>query len=95
MTMTAAGIPVRHIAGGRELRKYNNGYWYIRLTDAEFEEWVGTHWSRYVTFHKWKIWMHYGEYYTEDEARYKYLDGDQDNIRITNIGIRLRNGTWV
>lgn len=94
MEFNANGTPIRHISGGRELRQYQ-GYWYIHLTPREREEWPGIHWSGYVLYHKYKIWMHYGEWYGVEDAIYKYLDGNRDNIRITNIGVRFRDGTWL
>jgi hypothetical protein len=87
------GTPIRYISGGRELRWYC-GYWHIRLSDREMGEWPGVHWHRWVLFHKWKYWTKYGEWYGRDEATYRYLDKDPDNIRITNIGVLLRSGEW-
>ena len=91
---TEYGTPVRFISGGRELRQYQ-GYWYVCLTKKELEEWPGIHWNGYVLVHKWKYWLKYGEWYGQEEARYRYLDGDRDNIRITNIGVRCNDGTWL
>ncbi|MEX3929786.1 hypothetical protein AB4Y36_38245 [Paraburkholderia sp. BR10936] len=85
--------PIRYISGGRELRQYQD-YWYIRLTHKELADWPGVHWHGYVLVHKWKIWALYGEWYGQDEARYCYLDGDRDNIRVTNIGLRRVGGDW-
>jgi|SRR5215469_140889 len=82
----------RFIADGskkRELRKYA-GYWFIMLTHSEQLEYPGNSWSGYVLFHKWKWWVKYGEWYGREEGIYHYLDGDRDNIRITNIGVRFR-----
>jgi hypothetical protein len=79
--------PIRFISGKRELRKYQ-GYWYVRLTPRELDEWPGVHWNGYVLVHKWKIWVRYGEWYGGDEARYYYVDGDRDNIRLTNFSVR-------
>src|SRR5215469_18365791 len=78
------GTPIRHIAGGRELRQYQ-GYWYIYLTPRERESYPGIHWSGYALYHKYKWWLKYGEWFGGDEARYYYADGDRNNIRITNI----------
>jgi hypothetical protein len=88
------GTPVRFISGGRELRQYQ-GYWYVCLTKNELKDWPGIHWNGYVLVHKWKYWLKYGEWYGRDEAMYRYLDGDQNNIRITNIGVRFHDGTWL
>lgn len=86
------GTPIRHISGGRELRQYQ-GYWHIRLTKEELEEWPGVHWNGYTLAHKWKYWLKYGEWYGVEDARYYYIDGDRDNLRITNIGLLFRDGT--
>lgn len=88
MTFNQNGTPIRYISGGRELRNYQ-GYWYIRLTQAELKEWPGVHWTGCVLIHKYKWWKQYGEWFGQHEARYKYIDGDQDNIRITNIAIKF------
>lgn len=86
--MSTQTAELRYIAGGREIRKYSNGYWYIRLTDVEMEEYPGTSWSGYVVIHKWKWWVKYGEHYWYNEGSYRYADGNQDNIRITNITVK-------
>jgi hypothetical protein len=91
------GTPIRFITHNgkkRELRQYQ-GYWYIILTPGELEDWEGVHWHGYVLVHKWKYWVKYGEWYGRDEAMYRYLDGDRDNIRITNIGVLTRAGEWL
>jgi hypothetical protein len=93
-TINENGTPIRHIAGGRELRRYA-GYWFVCLTAKELEDWPGNSWSGYVLVHKWKYWLKYGEWYGREDGMYRYLDGDTDNIRITNIGIKLRNGEWL
>lgn len=72
---------------GRQLVKYH-GYWYIVLTKKELEEWPGVHWSGYVLYHKWLWWKHYGEWYGREIATYRYLDGDRDNVRVSNIGVK-------
>jgi hypothetical protein len=84
------GTPLRLIWVGnrqRELRQYQ-GYWYIILTPREMEEWPGIHWNGYVLYHKYKWWKTHGEWFPGTEMRYCYVDGDRDNIRITNIDLR-------
>jgi hypothetical protein len=88
------GTPTRTISGGRVLVQYQ-GYWYIRLTPSEVEDYPGVHWNRYVLIHKWKWWLKYGEWFGIEEATYRYLDKDRDNIRITNIGVLTRDGVWL
>jgi hypothetical protein len=83
------GTPIRYISGGRELRQYQ-GYWYVILTKDELNAWPGIHWNGYVLFHKWKIWKVYGLWYGVEEAIYRYLDGNRDNIRLSNIGVLNR-----
>ena len=80
---------------GRTLYKFSGGYWFIILTPAEREEYPGCTWSGYVLYHKWAWWKKYGEWYGRDTATYRYLDGDKDNIRITNIGVKaIRCQEW-
>ncbi len=93
MQVNENGTPIR-FTYGRELRCYQ-GYWFAILTPEEIQNWPGNHWNGYVLFHKWRYWLKYGEWYGREEATYHYLDGDRDNIRITNIGVLLRNGNWL
>lgn len=86
MTMTATA-PVRYISGGRELRLYA-GYWFVRLTPSEMAEYPGGTWTGYILAHKWKVWKSRGVWYSRDEAMYRFLDGNPDNLRITNIGVK-------
>jgi hypothetical protein len=89
------GTPVRYISGGRELRQYQ-GYWYIILTKSELAAWPGIHWNGYVLFHKWKIWEKYGIWYGVEHGFYRYMDGDKNNIRLSNIGLKDRvTKEWV
>jgi len=93
--VNAQGTPIRYISGGRELRQYQ-GYWYVRLTAKELEDYPGVNWSGYVLVHKWKWWLKHGEWFGQHEARYRYLDGDTNNIRITNICVtEVGTGAWL
>lgn len=79
---------------GRNYMKWG-GYWWIRLTEAEAEEYPGSSWGGWVRIHKYKIWDKYGLWYDMADARYYYMDGNPDNIRITNIGVKTVRGEWI
>jgi hypothetical protein len=82
-------MTIKRVVGGRTLVRYQN-YWYVVLNKSELQEYPGCHWHGYVIYHKWKYWHHYGEHYWRDEAVYRYNDGNPDNLRVTNIVVKLR-----
>lgn len=78
----------------REYIKWG-GYWWTRLSKKEQDDYPGSTWGGWVRVHKFKVWEKYGEWYGQSEARYCFLDGNPDNLRITNIGVRQIGGDWV